>query len=85
MRKCRFRTESFFLVDRETGADLAYVAADLVSLVVEIGRCLPDELSDVEHFRLAEAAGGNGRGADTLAGGDERLPDRSDGVLVRSV
>ena len=72
------------LINREIGANIAYVAANLIRLIFKISGSLPDELRDVEHFRLAKAAGGDRRRTHTLAGGNERaFWIVRDGVLVR--
>src|SRR5699024_5819857 len=71
------------LIDRVARADVADIVTDLFRLVLEIGRSLPDELCDMQHLRLAEAARGDSRGADALAGGHERaFRVVRDGVLV---
>ena len=60
------------LVNWKICADIAYIAADIVCLVVEIGCGLPDELGNAEHLRRTEAAGGDSGRADAHARGDER-------------
>ena len=71
------------LVNWKICADIAYISADIVCLVVEIGCGLPDELGNAEHLRRTEAAGGDSGRADAHARGDERtFRVVRDGILV---
>ena len=73
------------LVNWKICADIAYISADIVCLVVEIGCGLPDKLGNAEHLRRTEAAGGDSGRADAHARGDERtFRVVRDGILVGS-